>query len=97
MYRMVGKSSRGQNLPETDTLVVKEHPRHPIKSWLNRKQAAIYLAEHGCPVSYRTLERWAANRNAGGGPPFTSIRWNFVRYLKDDLDAWMNKVLRRIT
>lgn len=70
--------------------------RHSAKSWLNRKQAANYLAEHGCPISYRTLERWAANRNQGGGPPFTSVRWNFVRYLKDDLDAWITKVARRV-
>lgn len=83
-------------MPETDTLIVKQPTAHPIKSWLNRKQAALYLAQRGCPISHRTLERWAANRNAGGGPPFTSVRWNFVRYLKDDLDDWIAKVVQRV-
>lgn len=66
------------------------------KNWLTRKQLARYLAEHGVPISIRTLERWAANSNQGKGPPFTAMRWNFVRYLKADADAWIATEVRRV-
>jgi hypothetical protein len=55
---------------------------------LSRKEAAIYLETIGCPrISVRTLEKWAANKNAGNGPPFTKMR-SVVGYAKADLDQW---------
>ena len=55
---------------------------------LTRKEAAAYLERIGCPrVSVRTLEKWAANGNAGRGPSFTRLR-KMVGYRKSDLDAW---------
>lgn len=55
---------------------------------LSRKEAAAYLELIGCPrVSVRTLEKWAANNNAGRGPSFTKLRRS-VGYRQADLDAW---------
>ncbi len=55
---------------------------------LTRKEASAYLEQIGCPrVSVRTLEKWAANNNAGNGPPFTKLR-KMVGYRRNDLDTW---------
>lgn len=64
--------------------------------WLPRKRAADFLASMGCPISPRTLEKWAANGNRGKGPPFTRVRTNIVRYLKADLLAWAAREAQRI-
>lgn len=48
---------------------------------LNAKQAAAYLG-----AAPETLATW---RCRGGGPQFIKIGAS-VRYLKSDLDAWMN-------
>lgn len=57
-------------------------------TWLSRKQAAAYLHSLGWSVGVRTMENWAANNNAGGGPAFTRFGWKTVKYLKEDLDTW---------
>ena len=55
---------------------------------LSRKEAAVYLETIGCPrISVRTLEKWAANKNAGNGPPFTKMR-KAIGYRREDLDQW---------
>ena len=64
--------------------------------WLSRKRAADFLADMGCPVSPRTLEKWAANGNSGKGPSFTRVRSHIVRYLKADLLAWAAREAQRI-
>jgi hypothetical protein len=64
--------------------------------WLNRKRAASYLADHGCPISVRTLELWASNNNAGRGPPFVRVRSKIIRYLKADLQAWASREIVRV-
>jgi hypothetical protein len=56
----------------------------------------MFLAELGVPVSPRTLERWAANRNAGGGPPYIRLKTKIIRYLKDDLRAWVSREVQRV-
>ncbi len=72
------------------------HPQKIQSEWLNRKEAAIYLAKIGCPVSGRTLDTLAQNNNEGGGPSFVRIRKKFVRYNRSDLEAWAKKVTVRI-
>ena len=63
---------------------------------LSRKEAAVYLETIGCPrISVRTLEKWAANKNAGKGPPFTKMR-SVVGYARADLDAWAYREAVRI-
>lgn len=64
--------------------------------WLPRKRAADFLADLGCPISPRTLERWAANGNSGRGPAFTRVRTNIIRYLKADLRAWAQRESVRV-
>jgi hypothetical protein len=64
--------------------------------WLNRKRAAQFLADLGCPVSTRTLELWASNGNAGKGPPFVRVRTKIIRYLKADLQAWASREIVRV-
>lgn len=64
--------------------------------YLTRKEAATYLARIGCPISAATLQKYAANNNAGSGPPFTRYRWKLVRYKRTDLDAWAKKEGTRI-
>jgi hypothetical protein len=64
--------------------------------WLTRKKAAAYLERLGCPISHRTLEKWASKNNAGKGPAFTRIRWNIVRYARADLDAWAAREAVRV-
>ena len=68
----------------------------PEPEWLKRKQAAAYLEKLGCPISPRTLEKWASNGNKGKGPPFTRIRWNIVRYARADLDSWAAREAVRV-
>jgi hypothetical protein len=60
----------------------------PQPERFSRKEAARYLAQIGCPVSVRALEKRAANNNEGRGPSFTRVGWNQVRYKRADLDAW---------
>lgn len=69
----------------------------PKDRLLSRKEASVYLESIGCPrVSVRTLESWAANNNAGRGPPFTKLRRS-VGYRKSDLDEWAYREARLIT
>lgn len=56
----------------------------------------MFLAELGVPVSPRTLEKWAANKNAGGGPPYIRLKTKIIRYLKDDLRAWVAREVQRV-
>ncbi len=56
--------------------------------WLTRKEAVTYLRQLGWACSQRTLEKWAANANAGKGPSFTRFGWKTVKYRKEDLDTW---------
>lgn len=59
--------------------------------YLTRKEAAGYLARIGCPISAATLQKYAANNNAGKGPPFVRYRWRLVRYKRTDLDLWAKR------
>lgn len=65
---------------------------HKNKEWpdrpLNRKEAANYLQDvHGYKMSAATLCSLATR---GGGPTYVAMgRW--IRYLKDDLDAWITR------
>jgi hypothetical protein len=63
----------------------------PVKDWLSRKEAAIYLSSIGCRISPRTLANLAANNNAGKGPPFKRFRWKLVQYRRLDLDTWAQR------
>lgn len=67
-----------------------------VKDTFNRKEAANYLTQKGYPITAATLAKYAANNNAGKGPPFTRFRWKMVRYSKTDLDAWAAKEGERI-
>jgi len=53
---------------------------------VDEKEAANYIS-----VSRRTMQNW---RYRGGGPPYIRISHRCVRYLKVDLDAWLEE--RRI-
>ncbi len=64
--------------------------------WVSRKGAAKFLAGLGIPISPRTLEKWAANGNAGGGPPYLRLKTKIIRYLKSDLEAWVEREVRRV-
>lgn len=66
------------------------------RDWLKRKKAAEYLESLGCPISPRTLEKWASNNNSGKGPAFTRIRWNIVRYHRKDLESWAAREAVRV-
>lgn len=66
-----------------------------VRDWLPRKKAATLLAALGCPVSWRTLERWAEDNNSGNGPAFTKTRRN-IRYHRSDLVEWANKEAKRV-
>lgn len=82
------------------TAAVDETPmpksRHSPDDWLSRKEAVIYLASIGCPVSQRSLEKRAMNDNEGHGPPFTRVGWSIIRYRRKDLDAWAALYTSRI-
>lgn len=64
--------------------------------WLTRKHAARFLATQGVPISPRTLEKWAQNNNVGGGPPFIRLKTKIIRYLKADLQAWVQREVMRV-
>ena len=64
--------------------------------FLTRKGAALYLTSIGYPVNHRTMANWAANNNAGNGPPFLVLHWSRVWYRKSDLDAWVRNRVRRV-
>lgn len=68
----------------------------PEKDWLSRKEAAIYLEKIGFTISARTLEKKAANNNAGKGPPFNRLGWKTVRYRRTDLEAWAQRETTRV-
>jgi hypothetical protein len=65
--------------------------------FLSRKEASSFLHRLGCPVSARTLEKLAANNNAGAGPPFYRFRWKAVRYAKTELVEWARRETVRVT
>lgn len=71
-------------------------PIKPDQIWFTRVEATKYLESIGSPVSARTLEQKAANKNAGDGPAFTRVSWKIVRYHKADLDAWAKRRSVRI-
>lgn len=71
-------------MPEENTFLAESE-------FLSRKEAANFLRGIGCPVSARTLEKMAANNNAGNGPPFRRFRWKSVSYAKADLIAWADR------
>ena len=52
------------------------------KTYLNSEQAAEYLG-----ISTATLKNW---RKRGDGPPFIKVNARVIRYLRCDLDAWMD-------
>jgi hypothetical protein len=52
---------------------------------LNRKQAAHWLTQNGCPISTRTLDRLAAINK---GPPFTRFGARSIRYDQAKLAQW---------
>lgn len=64
--------------------------------WLGRKEAARHLATLGHEIAVATLAGWAANGNAGKGPPFFRDGWNRTRYRKDELEVWSKKRLVRV-
>jgi hypothetical protein len=51
---------------------------------LRRREASQFLRDHGYPVAYTTLEKFAST---GGGPPFTSFG-RIPLYDEDDLLDW---------
>lgn len=67
------------------------YARRLEQEWLTRKQVRRYMAERGCPVSIRTLARWASNGNRGKGPPFKKTRERIVRYFRPHVDAWLER------
>ena len=52
------------------------------KTYLNSEQAAEYLG-----ISAATLKNW---RKRGDGPPFIKVNARVIRYLRCDLDVWMD-------
>jgi hypothetical protein len=71
-------------------------PALASREWLRRKEAAQYLETLGCPISMRTLEKYANNSNEGRGPPFFRFRWKTVRYKRLDLERWAKDELKRV-
>ncbi len=65
--------------------------------FMSRKEAAIYLTKIGCKISALTLQKYACNRNAGKGPPYTKRRSQTVQYERSDLDTWAKKEAVKIT
>jgi hypothetical protein len=66
------------------------------KRWLTRKEAAAFLSNIGCPITWGALANMASNNNAGKGPPFTRTGWRSVRYEPADLRAWADKNTTRV-
>lgn len=62
---------------------------------LSRKQAAHYLQERGCAVSYGHLVNLGTKDNAKGGPSFYKDGGRAV-YSVVDLELWRRKRLRRV-
>ena len=62
-------------------------------NYLTRKRAAEYLHSIGCPISPATLAKYACYQK---GPPYTRVGWRIVRYLKEDLRQWAEKVTVRV-
>lgn len=64
--------------------------------FLNRKEASRYLTSKGCRVSPQALANWASNNNSGKGPPFYRFRWRGVSYRRMELDAWLEREIKRV-
>lgn len=54
--------------------------------WLSRKAAAAYLG-----VAVATLDKWAVQ---GDGPCYHEPRPRFIRYRREELDAWLHQHTR---
>lgn len=54
----------------------------PMKKYLSRKEASVYLTEIGFHTTYKTLA------TIGGGPKFHKFGTKSVLYAIEDLDAW---------
>lgn len=52
--------------------------------YLSRREAAVYLTEHGFPCSAKTLAKYACQ---GGGPRYAKYGLR-VLYRPDDLLSW---------
>ena len=63
---------------------------------LNRKEAAHYLQERGCAVSYGHLVNLGAKGNAKKGPSFYKDGQQRAVYSVVDLELWRRNRLRRI-
>lgn len=59
------------------------------KAYLDRCEAAAYLAAQGLPVAKNTLQKLVTT---GGGPIFRRFGHRAV-YLREDLDAWASSKL----
>jgi hypothetical protein len=57
-------------------------------SWLNRKEAAVYLSQCGFPIAAGTLARLASRRK---GPPYRRFGTRTVRYDEVKLLAWARR------
>jgi hypothetical protein len=66
------------------------------ETYFSRKQAAAFLAEIGCPVSYQQLKRWGLQNNYRRGPAFTIVRDRRVHYAETDLRAWAKQNAKRV-
>jgi hypothetical protein len=64
--------------------------------WLTRKKAAMLLAALGCPISWRTLQKWGEDDNSGNGPPYTRTRRKIIRYHRNDIIEWVKREARRV-
>lgn len=64
--------------------------------WLTRKEASAFLCSIGCPVAPKSLCNMASNNNAMGGPPFTRVRFNMVRYERKDLRLWAERQTEKV-
>lgn len=62
---------------------------------LSRKEAAKYLQDRGCSVSYGHLVNLGAKDNAAGGPAYYKDGARAV-YSVTDLELWRRNRLRRI-
>lgn len=55
---------------------------------LSAPEAGAYLGGERKPLSCQTLANW---RTAGNGPKFTRLNGRMIRYLRSDLDAWLEQ------
>lgn len=58
----------------------------PVK-YLSREEAAKYVTDMGLHLTKNTLQKWVT---VGGGPVYRRFGHRAV-YLKEDLDAWIEK------